>query len=234
MGTSSVRRAPSTRLWRLAKNAATRYLAPESGQAVTAGEVVARYLAALGEGTGTAGAGGLAAFRATRRAAQDLGAFLAQAASEGLKTALQERGLSAPGEQPWAAAAQGLGASLAGDGAGLEEAVARTALTQVLAQLPSEAALETAARLVRQFLATALFLRLVLDLGEPLETAADSHERFQAGLARLRDFIAAGGADIWESTPAPGSPPQWRGLEGWRWVTEVMQGLMTPFGDLNP
>ena len=50
MGTSSARRAPTTRRWRLAKAAATRYLSPESGGAVDAREVAARYVAALGAG----------------------------------------------------------------------------------------------------------------------------------------------------------------------------------------
>jgi hypothetical protein len=226
MGTSSVRRAPSTRLWRLAKGAATRYLAPENGSAVTAGEVVARYLAALGEETGPAGISGLASFRATRRTAQDLGAFLARAASQGLKAALQDRGLDPLMEQTWPSAAQGLGASLAGRDAGLEETVARTSLAQVLTGALPVASPETAARLVRQFLATALFLRLALDLGEPLEAAAASQARFQAGLAGIRDLIAARAGE-WDSPPAPGSPAQWQGLKGWNWVTAVLQALLT-------
>jgi hypothetical protein len=229
MGTSSVRRAPSTRLWRQAKGAATRYLAPERGGPVTAGEVVARYLAALGEGT-AAGVGELAAFRATRRLGQELGAFMAQGA---LTAALPDRGQSGSAEQPWLAAAQGLGISLAGSGSGLEEAVARAALATVLAGDLPEACPGTAARLVRQFLGTAAFLRLALDLGEPLEASAASYARFRAGLTGLRDLITARAEEL-DAGPAPGSPQQWQGLEGWSWVTEVMQGLLTHLGAGNP
>ena len=52
MGTSSARRGPTGRLWRLAKGAATRYLSPGNAAAVAAGEVAARYVAALGEAGG--------------------------------------------------------------------------------------------------------------------------------------------------------------------------------------
>ncbi len=136
MGTSSARRAPTTRLWRLAKAAATRYLSPESGGAVDAREVAARYVAALGEGGGPGPAGALAAFRQTRRAAQNLGAFCCQADSRGWPAALEDWGwqdLAGDGSEVLTPA---LSAALEAPGGGLEQAVAHTALMGILPNLP--------------------------------------------------------------------------------------------------
>jgi hypothetical protein len=75
MGTSTARRAPTTRAWRLAKGAATRYLSPESAAPAEAREVIISYVAALEQGSGQEAGGALAAFRLTRRIAQKLGEF---------------------------------------------------------------------------------------------------------------------------------------------------------------
>jgi len=243
MGTSSARRAPTTPLWRLAKAAATRYLAPAGAGAVAAGEVVARYLAALGEGAGEASAPGLAACRFTRRVAQDLGAFGSQAAFLGLPAALAAWGLGELAAQPWTLAAQGLGALLAGAGGGLEEAVVRTSLAAILMDLqpgksgsgPQGPAPEPVApdRLVREFLAGALYVRLALDLGEPLEAAAGGGAGWQQGLAGLRERIA-GAARAAGAGAAPALPAEWRGLPGWSWVTEVMGGMMRLLKEPGP
>jgi len=241
MGTSSARRAPTTPLWRRAKAAATRYLAPAGAGAVAAGEVVARYLAALGETPGSAP--GLAAFRFTRRVAQELGAFGSQAASLGLPAALAGWGLGELAAQPWTVTAQGLGALLAGAGGGLEEAVVRTSLAAILMDLqpgncgsgPQGPAPEPVApaRLVRDFLAGALYVRLALDLGEPLEAAAADGAGWQKGLAGLRERIA-GAARAAGAVAAPTSMAQWRGLPGWSWVTEVMGGMMQLLNEPGP
>ena len=95
MGTSSARRGPTTGLWRAAKGAATRYLSPGAGGEVSAREVVARYLAALEETPGQGEA--LAAFRFTRKAAQDLGAFWQEVAARGWEAALAGPGSGAAG-----------------------------------------------------------------------------------------------------------------------------------------
>jgi hypothetical protein len=227
MGTSSARRGPTTAFWRAAKGAATRYLSPAGEGAVTAGEVVARYLAALEEAPGQGDR--LAAFRFTRKVAQDLGAFWHEVNSRGWEAALANRGL-AP-EMP----APGLSAVLAGSGGGLEEAVVRTSLALVLRPPLSQAQSSAPGRssdirepalLVRRFLATALHLRLALDLGEPLEGAARSYGRLRDGLSRIRDWIEA-------QAPGPGGLPvvpvnaaHWQGLAGWTWVTEFMSGLL--------
>ena len=136
MGTSSPRQGPTSRLWRLAKGTATRYLSPENTGAVTAREVAARYVAALGEGGGPGLAGALAAFRLTRKVAQNLGAFWCQADFQGVPAALSAWGLADWSEEAPESLAQPLSAALGVAGGGLEQAVAHTALVGVLLKLP--------------------------------------------------------------------------------------------------
>ena len=80
--------------------------------------------------------------------------------------------------------------------------------------------------MVRQFLATAVRLRLALDLGEPLEAAAGGYVRLRDGLNRIQAVIEAGAAGAESESESPASPAHWRGLPGWTWVTEIMAGLM--------
>ena len=138
MGTSSARRGPTGPFWRLAKRAASRYLSPGTAGRVAAREVAARYVAALGEGSAPPDlAGALAAFRLTRRVAQNLGAFYCQAASRGWPAALDAWGLKeAAGEEVRAVPAHSLSAALEFPGGGLEQAVAHTALMGLLLQQP--------------------------------------------------------------------------------------------------
>ncbi len=225
MGTSSARRGPTTRLWRSAKGAATRYLSPEAAGQVSIHEVVARYLAAVEE---TPGQGEpLAAWRLTRKAAQALGALAADVQAKGWEAAGAARGLAAAATPAPAMLAQGLSELLAGSGGGLEEAVARTSLALVIRRAIESGARPDPAPLVARFLASALFLRLALDLGEPLEAAAGSYRRLRAGLDEFRAWIEA-------QAPGPGEPPEapvmaghWQGLAGWTWVTAYLTALMT-------
>jgi hypothetical protein len=224
MGTSSPRRGPTTALWRAAKGAATRYLATEGGGAVTAWEVVARYLAALEE---TPGQGDrLAVFRFTRKVGQELGAFWEKVNSRGWEEALVERGLTPMGSGEIMLLAQGLSGALAGSGGGLEESVVRTALALVLRRALQPGDQATPAHMVQQFLATAVTLRLALDLGEPLEAAAGSYGRLKDGFKHIKQSIEVNlpGAD--DQTAPPASPDHWQGLAGWIWVTEIMTALV--------
>ena len=215
MGTSSARRGPTTGLWRAAKGAATRYLSPGAGGEVSAREVVSRYLAALEETPGQGEA--LAAFRFTRKVAQDLGAFWDE---------VKARGLSAAAPGPAEMAASGVSGVLAGSGGGLEEAVVRTSLALVVGRAVSAEEKPDPAQLVRQFLATAVRLRLALDLGEPLEATAGGYLRLRDGLNRIQTVIEAGAAAAGSGPDPPATPVHWRGLTGWTWVTEIMAGLM--------
>ena len=222
MGTSSARRGPTTRLWRQAKAAATRYLAPESSGAVDAREVAARYVAALEEGGGPGPGGALASFRLTRMVAQSLGAFSCQANSSDWLTVLESWGLQdLAGEGPMALA-QSLSAALGPTGGGLEPAVARAALVGVLLDLspPPEAA-----PLVRRFLARAFHRRLALDLGESLEAAAPGFSPLQQGLNELAAWIDRA-METGMMEPPPLTPEHWLGLPGWTWATGRLEALL--------
>lgn len=234
MGTSAARRAPTSRWWRLAKGAATRYLSPEGAAGVEAREVVGRYLTALEESAIEGDKGALAAFRLTRKVAQDLGAFWAQAASPGSEAALDAWGLPELKGQPPEIVAQGLSASLVGPGGGLEAAVARAALLALLLRhLPPQdlpgprlvpSSWPAAHRLTLQFLASALSRRLVLDLGESLEAAGRDFSHLQKGLESLADWIDK--AAIGLPVTIPSEVEHWRGLTGWLWVTQVIEALL--------
>jgi hypothetical protein len=224
MGTSAARRAPTTRLWRQAKAAATRYLAPEGGGAVNAGEVAARYLAALGKGEPAP----LAAFVLTRKTAQDLGAWLSRAVSTGGAAALEEAGWGDLAGASSEVTAQVVSQVLVGPDGGLEAAVARTALGLIWVQPPEPVAAAgdagAVAERVRRFLAAACYLRLALDLGESLEAAGSNFSRLRAGLDGLREWILE--AAPANAPEAPGDPEAWRGLAGWTWVTQVTEVLL--------
>jgi hypothetical protein len=228
MGTSSARRGPTTALWRSAKGAATRYLSPAAGEEMRAQEVVSRYLAALAETPGQGEV--LAAFRVTRKAAQDLGALGQEAAARGWEAALAGRGLAPLAGGSPDLVGPGVAGALAGSGGGLEAAVVRTALALVVGEAGQSRDRMEPAELVRQFLVTAVHLRLALDLGESLEAAAGSYARLRDGLSRIKAVIATAQA----ADAAPPAPPDtrghWQGLMGWTWVTEVLAGLLENFG----
>jgi hypothetical protein len=224
MGTSSARRGPTTGLWRSAKGAATRYLSPAAAGEVSAREVVARYLAALEEAPGAGDR--LAAFRVTRKAAQDLGAFWQEVKARGWGAALKDRGLAPLAREPADMLAPGIAGVLAGSGGGLEEAVVRTALALVIRPAVQSQDRAEPAQVVRQFLVTALHLRLALDLGEPLEAAAGGYGRLREGLSRIKAVIEAGAGAAGAQSGPPATSGLWQGFTGWTWVTEVMAGLM--------
>ncbi len=205
----------------MAKGAATRYLSSESGTVVTAGEVTARYVAAL-----EAEESRLAAFRLTRKLAQDLGARLAQVARQGWREALETWGLGASAPEAPEIWAQALSAAVAGADGGLEAAVVRVSLAAVVGESirASASSPPEPAVLVRDFLAGAVNLRLNLDLGESLETAGASFGELQRGLAGLRTWIVRAAPSM-----VPGCPRDeeaWRGLAGWTWVTRVLERLL--------
>ena len=224
MGTSSARRGPTTALWRAAKKAATRYLSPEGGGELNAREVVTRYLSALEE---TPGQGDrLAVFRFTRKVGQGLGSFWEEVNVQGWERSLQDRGLAALAHSDAAMQAHGLSGVLVGSGGGLEEAVVRTALALELRRARQSGDTATPAQMVRQFLATAVTLRLALDLGEPLEAAAGSYGRLKDGFNHIKRWIEVKVPEAVGQTAPPASLDHWQGLTGWIWVTEIMAALL--------
>jgi hypothetical protein len=199
-------------------------MSPGASGEVSAREVVARYLAALSE---TPGAGeALAAFRVTRKAAQDLGALWQEVAARGWGVALQEGGLASLARESADVLAPGLSGVLGGSGGGLEDAVVRTALALVIGPALQSRDRPEPAQVVRQFLVTALHLRLALDLGEPLEAAAGSSGRLRGGLNRIKAVIETGAGALDAMSEPPATSGLWQGFTGWSWVTEVMAGLM--------
>jgi hypothetical protein len=122
--------------------------------------------------------------------------------------------------------APGLSGVLAGSGGGLEDAVVRTALALVIAPAVQSQDQPEPAQVVRQFLVTALHLRLALDLGEPLEAAAGGYGRLRDGLSRIKAVIDTGAEAAGRPPEPPATSNLWRGFTGWTWVTEVMAGLM--------
>lgn len=207
MGTSSARRPPSGRLWRAAKTAAGRYLAA-GPEAVSAQEVVQRYLAALAP---TMEEGWQSPFRLARQVGQELGAFWEE-----------QRGNSAREDSsPLAvlARSQALAETWLPDDGSLESAACRSALIAVLNTHLTRSD-TAAAEVVRDFLAQALATRLYLDLGETLEAAAGSQPRLEEGWQGLQQAAAAALA-----SPEPPPAGAWRKLAGWLWVTRVLERL---------
>jgi hypothetical protein len=232
MGTSSGRQAPTGRLWRLAKAAASRYLSPANAGALEAREVAARYLAALGAEGEPGLTGALAAFRLTRKVAQNLGAFCCQADSEGWPAARAAWGLTDwPEASP--ALAQSLGTALVAAGGGLEQAVAHTALVGVWLDLPAPGTgpRPEAAAVVRRFLAAAFHLRLALDLGESMEAAAAGFSPLRHGLQEIAARVGQAAEAAQPETAAPLLPQHWLGLPGWTWVTQRLSGLLAQLSD---
>jgi len=185
----------------------------------------------------------LAAFRLTRRVAQNLGAFYCQAASRGWPAALEAWGLKeAAGEEVIAVPAHSLSAALEIPGGGLEQAVAHTALVGLLLKpppggrgggvfVPVPVPVPEAARLVRRFLGDAFSLRLLLDLGESLEAAAPGFSPLRQGSIEISRWVERAAADPSLAAPHLRSPEDWLGLPGWTWVTGMLQGLLLHLTD---
>ncbi len=238
MGTSTARRAPTSRAWRQAKATATRYLSPETATPVPASEAAARYVNALKAGAGQEAGGALTAFALARKTAQNLGELLQQAREKGWQMALAGYNLAKSLVQSPDAAAPGLAAVWLSENFSLEEAALRPALISRLTAVLSafsgsrpdrpapEASLE-----VPKFLAEVLYHRLAFDLGDSLEAAAPAWRRFSVGLAELRAEIIRAAASCTGEAPAPGD---WQGLEGWLWVTRVLERMLDHLAQEGP
>lgn len=237
MGTSSARWGPAGRSWSGARRAATRYLAPAGAEGVSAAEVAARYVVALEETAAPAGQGWPAAFRLTRKVAQNLADFWQTGTEQGLAAALAEGRLESLTGQPPELVAATLSHALVGPDFSLEGEVARSSLTLVLAQAlptllaavngsppdPAPSVTKPTTLLVRQFLAVALHHRLALDLGASLEAAALSHRRWHDALVGLQDwFEATAQVEVAGDTPRGA---HWRGLSGWTWISRLLEGM---------
>ena len=233
MGTSSARQAPTGRLWRLAKGAATRYLSPESAGAVEAREVAARYLAALGEGRRAGDRRGPGGLSPDPEGGPESGGLLLPGRFRGLAGGAGPPGGSTDWPEEPSARAQALGTALGDSGGGLEQAVAHTALVGVWLDLPAPGAgpAPEAATVVRRFLAAAFHLRLALDLGESLEAAAAGFSPLRQGLKEIAARVGLAAEAARPETAAPLLPQHWLGLPGWTWVTQLLADLLAQLSD---
>ncbi len=205
MGTSMARKAPTGKYWRLAKTSASRFGSPKNTGQVSAAEVVARYVIAVKhnpEGIGPTPAAPI--FPQIRQVAGNLGRFYQKLALYGSDQALGDLGLGELIGSPLQTTLPVLVDTLAGAGAALEEAVARSALIEVLAKefsptmngfnkweelRPGKPSARIISGRIRNFLAEAVYQKLASDLGEALEAQAkDINSGVQRQL-ELRKFI---------------------------------------------
>gem|GEM_PF-6338086 len=198
MGTSSARRdTPKGAYWRKAKAAAAWFVGPEPRFSVA--EVVARYVLALAP-LDSAYQVPPGALPEVVRTGAALGAFYEMWHDQGWEAALSQLDVPPQARQSWQTLIPTLLEALAGPGATLDQAVARTALLAhwedmgLLTELSTDVTGEPplpAADGVWHFLALALFHRAIADLGETLEFWASAPA---VGLERqeaIKDHIMA-------------------------------------------
>lgn len=232
MGTSSARRPPGTRAWRLAKGLAGRYFASDPPQPAAAREVVCAYLHALKETCAPAGDNVLAAFRITPTVALKVGELGEAVLEQGVPAALESLGVPAGPDLDPLASVLALGHLWVGEEGGLEAAAVRSALAACL--LPflrdrSGATIPGSALLVQEFLAQVLLRRLGSDLGESMEAASADWEIFRQGMETLATALRALMGALASPKPPAG---RWTGPRGWLYVRELLEKLW--HGSLSP
>lgn len=241
MGTSIARRAPTGKFWRVAKATASRFSSPKNTGQVTAAEVTARYVTALGESSpGSRTSSEQPSLPQILQGAQNLGGFYQKLTLQGLDQTLSEYGLGhLIGSSPLTVIS-GLVDALTGPGAVLEEAVARSALIDLWAGKLAEAAedyfswsnrwrsectLPTVINQIRHFLAEAVFQKLASDLGEPLEAQAGGAARGCHRRQQLRHFIHA--QIMLESDDPDKFDFFWSDQQRPIWISRQLQILLT-------
>jgi hypothetical protein len=212
VGTSACRTgstSPTGGAWTPAKRRASQFAA---GAGSSAASVVSGYATALrdsgvvADGTSkfsgsTLGGGRL---RAAVKAGQGLGAFLSEVASKGLDGALHERGfdhlIGRTGEEVLAALAD----HIAGNGGPLNDAIARAATVEVLAEIfdeenPDYDTLRNAweetlkgdgfREMLLLFLSKSIFEMLLADMADRFEANGDSASEILSKEREIEQFI---------------------------------------------
>lgn len=232
MGTSMARRAPRSKSWQAAKATASRFSSPNNTGQVTAAEVVGRYVVAVQDSYGTVKQTARAEIMPQlQHVARNLGRFCQTLARQGRESALKESGLESRPDQPPHELIPALVDALAGPGATLEEAVARSALSTILAERSEDylsglrdVSAAAVADKVRQFLAEAVFQKLASDLGESIEAHAGAVAAGGQRLQELRRFfqaqlhLTAGMADGFELS--------WPDSEWRAWIAGQLEALL--------
>ncbi|MFP3867959.1 MAG: hypothetical protein ACLFUU_07345 [Desulfobacteraceae bacterium] len=234
MGTSTARKAPTGKFWRRAKASASRFSSSKNNGQVSAAEVVAGYVTAIKDNQAAA-----PIFPQIQQVAGNLGRFYQKLALHGLDQAWRDFGLDELIGTPMPSTLPALVDILAGPGAALEAAVARSALIEILAAgpvstkdgyfeqraaKPGEPSPQTISGRIRNFLAEAVYQKLASDLGEALEAqAADSW----TGAARLQELRQS----IQGILPPPDEEIEefdlsWSDLQSRAWIEAQLQLLL--------
>ncbi len=233
MGTSTARRGPQKGVfWRKAKTAAARFAAEGSPSRYPAAAVVARHILALVplDWAEMVPAGALPAISRTAAA---LGVFYETWETQGWAAAREYFDLPPQAGQSWETLIPALLGALAGRGADLDEAVARTALLdhfQAMGLFPDQEAPPAASAgpplpavdAAWHVLALGLFHRLIADLGATLEFQAPDPVVGRQRQEALKDHILA---QINLLTPMAAEVDDWQSqTDSW------LQGLITLLG----
>jgi len=202
MGTSAARKAPVGRLWRNAKSFASRFAAGQEASAPRVGEVVARYIAALRESSGTQERGqGEPIMADVTRTAVHLSGFYRDWEQSGWETALARQGVNLSARPTLPEIIPALLDRLAGAGARLGEAVARAALIEHFRGFfgaegnSHQTGVTAGVRCpeptagIRSFLGLAIYRKIISDLGEPLEFQAATIQRGIERQEVIRSYI---------------------------------------------
>ena len=208
MGTSSSRSAPAGGNWTPAKRSVSRYVNQRGTGSVTPGGLIGTYVRALGGAReavrGTGRIGGKTTFSHATSVGQKLGAFLAGVATDGLDQTLSDWGLAdLIGKSPYEVVS-GLVDALAGPGGPLDEAVARAALTETIADILDENNTEyeqlreewdgriddaEIPEILEIFLVEAIYQQYLSNLAERIESNAISADEAFERESEIRGFI---------------------------------------------
>jgi hypothetical protein len=251
MGTSSRRSAPSSSSWRKAKRHASGLVSTGSSSAsITPKSAISSYLNASGGGSaligGVGGGGsggrrtsGTTAIGRAGAAAQVIGSFLGDVATEGLDSALQNQGLGdLIGKSP-EVVITGIVDALSGNGATLSDAILRAAHIETLGDVFDEtitdydslrdnweAALdaERLLQILEEFLSNVIFQQWVSDMAENLENNAVSADILADREKEVKDFIK--GLVSFELGGVDALKVDWQGEEGANFISECLKAAI--------
>lgn len=252
MGTSSRRSAPRSPNWRKAKRHASGLVSTGSSSAsITPKSAISSYLNASGGGSaligGVGGGGGSGGRRTSGTtavsraggAAQVLGSFLGDVATEGLDSALQKQGLGdLIGKSPEVVIA-GIVDALSGNGATLSDAILRTAHIETLSDFFDESMIdydslrdnwedaldaERLLQILEDFLSNVIFQQWISDMAENLENNAVSADILADREKEVKDFIK--GQVSFELGGVDALKVDWQGEEGANFISECLKAAI--------